>query len=215
LVPTLWFALAYGGLPRLWSHHENKKGKPDGNAVSYTAQDIPADPINLRITGSGAAIECALKRGGWTRADDVSLASGLRIAGSVLFRRPYPDAPVSPLYVDDGQQAFAYQLDEGRSADRRHHVRFWQVGPNQWYGSATFDRGVGLSLFTLQITHHIGRCVDLERERVAGLLADGGSQSLLVPPGPHLARLRRNGGGDRYETDGKVAEITTGAGCRS
>ena len=30
----LWFALAYGGLPRLWSHHEHKKVNPLDKMVS-------------------------------------------------------------------------------------------------------------------------------------------------------------------------------------
>ena len=59
VLPLLWFALAYGGLPRLWSHHERRKGRPDGDAVSYTAQGIPADPINLKVLGSQDRIDCA------------------------------------------------------------------------------------------------------------------------------------------------------------
>ncbi|WP_206244852.1 LssY C-terminal domain-containing protein [Novosphingobium terrae] len=211
LLPILWFAMAYAGLPRIWSHHEHKKGKPLGDAVAYTAQDIPGDPINLKIDGSGAAIEAAMQRGGWVKADNVSVVSGLKIGGSVILGRPYPDAPVSPLFFNDKQQDFAYQHDEGRSADRRHHVRFWEVEPNHWVASATFDRGVGISLYTLQITHHIGPNVDQERDTVARILAKGQPISLVSLPGASQGGLRRNGGGDKYLTDGKVAQINLGS----
>lgn len=215
-VPMLWFALAYGGLPRLWSHHEHKKGKLHGVLVSYTAQGIPGDPVNLEILGSQAVIDCAFRTGGWNRADAVSLRSGVKIVASVLLSEPYADAPVSPLYMNDRQQDVAYQLDEGRSADRRHHVRLWRQAADRWLASATFDRGVGLSLFTLQITHHIGPGVDQERDAVAGLLAKAGATTEpSVTAGPISGKVHRNGGGDRYNFDGRVAVMKLPPTCRS
>jgi hypothetical protein len=209
----LWFALAYGGLPRLWSHHEHRKGKPGGDTVAYTAQDIPGDPINLKIDGSQSAIACRLEHGGWMQADAVSAGSALHIATSVILNRSYLNAPVSPLYVHDRMQDMAFERDEGKSADRRHHVRFWQVAPGHWLGSATFDKGVGLSLFTLQITHHVGRDVDRERDAVAKLLAAGGTFALMARQGVPIGTAHRNGGGDKYVTDGKIAYVTIGAPC--
>src|SRR5579872_5639814 len=82
-VPALWFALAYGGLPRLWSHHEHRRGKVSGDTVAYTAQDIPGDPINLEVIGTQSNIDCRLAEGGWHKADDVSVRSGLQIGASV------------------------------------------------------------------------------------------------------------------------------------
>ena len=38
-----------------------------------------------------------MTRAGWTRADDLSVTSGLRILKSTLSRRSYAEAPVSPL----------------------------------------------------------------------------------------------------------------------
>jgi hypothetical protein len=112
------------------------------------------------------------------------------------------------LFVQDRVQDFAFEKDVGTSADQRHHVRFWRIGPDQWLAAATFDRGVGLSLFTLQITHHIGADIDRERalsvdvlRRCGGILE--GTQSMRLPPSPR----HRNGGGDPYETDGRIAVI--------
>ena len=211
-VPLLWFVLAYGSLPRLWSHHEKKVIGQRDQIQSYTAQDIPGDPISLHLHGSQAAIECAFKRGGWSLADPVNLPSAIRIGTSVVLGRPYPQAPVSPLYVQDEKQAMSFEKEEGKSADQRHHVRFWQVGNDDWLGAASFDRGVGLSLFTLQVTHHIGANVDAERDAAGRLLVAGGAkpagvENNRITPGPH-----RNGGGDPYRTDGRISVYTLPAG---
>ena len=88
-------------------------------------------------------------------------------------------------------------------------------GPGgDWLAAATYDRGVGLSLFTLQITHHIGREVDPERDAIVRLVtASGGrligQQSSRLPPGV----WHRNGGGDRYRTDGMIDVLALGPAC--
>ena len=215
VLPALWFALAYGGLPRLWSHHEHKLMAARSQIVAYTAQDIPGDPVNLRLHGSAAAIKCAFAHAGWPAAEPVSARTGFKIVASVLLDRPYPDAPISPLYVADEPQDLAFEHAAGKSADKRHHVRFWQVAPNDWLGAATYDRGVGLNLFTLQVTHHIGRDVDRDRDLVAALvIASGGKPEGTMASGVARDTLHRNGGGDRYRTDGQIRIFELGAACR-
>jgi hypothetical protein len=212
----LWFALAYGGLPRLWSHHEHKRIGQRDQIVSYTAQDIPADPINLHIVASRSALSCAFRRSGWFQAENVALWPAIKIAVSVIFDRPYANAPVSNLYVRDSVQDVAFEKADGRSADKRHHVRFWQIGADEWLGAATFDRGVGLSLFTLQVTHHIGADVDSERNAIGRvLIASGGQARGTEPSRISAGQWHRNGGGDKYRSDGLitnyvVAPVTCG-----
>ena len=201
----LWLVLAYGELPHLWSKHEHKSVRRNEQIISYTSQDIPADPINLHLVGDLHSVKCAFDRGGWSLADPISGRSALGIVASVLLQRSYPEAPVSSLYFQERLQNLAYEKDEGRTAHRRHHVRLWQVGPNQWLGAATYDRGVGFALFTLQVTHHIGPNVDLERDSLGSMLkATGahfqGSFPSRIPPN----RRQRNGGGDPYTTDGMI-----------
>ncbi|NIJ08407.1 hypothetical protein FHS31_002024 [Sphingomonas vulcanisoli] len=213
VVLLLWFALAYGGLPRLWSHHERKHFAGRDQIISYTAQDIPADPINLHLLGSRDAITRAFRQAGWHLADNVALWSALKIGGSVALDRPYPQAPVSNLYVQDAVQDLAFEKADGRSAEKRHHVRFWQVGPDQWLGAATFDRGVGLSLFTLQITHHIGPDVDGERDTIGRLIvASGGREIGREPSRISPGAWHRNGGGDKYRSDGMIADYRLSQG---
>ena len=138
----------------------------------------------------------------------------MKIGASVILDRSYPDAPVSPLYVNDNMQDLAFEHADGKSADKRHHVRLWQVAPNDWLGAATYDRGVGFNLFTLQITHHIGRDVDRDRDLVAALIvASGGKADGVMTSGVRRDQWHRNGGGDRYHTDGEIRIFQVGR-CR-
>jgi hypothetical protein len=214
LLPFVWFILAYGSLPRIWSHHEHKKIASREQIQTYTAQDIPGDPINLRIFGSQQAITCAFKHAGWSVADAVSLRSGLGIGASVILQKPYPQAPVSPLYFQDQKQTTAFEKDQGKSADKRHHVRIWQVGRDQWFGAATFDRGVGIGLFTLQVTHHIGPNVDADRNAAGDVLLKSGARMNGAEPNRLTPdQWHRNGGGDKYRTDGLIRNyVLTGNG---
>jgi len=119
--------LAYLALPALWTHHEHQKGLADLPMVTRTAQGIPGDPINVGLVGDNRDVLCAMQAAGWYPADPVTLRSSIEIAGSVLLDRPYRDAPVSPLFYLDRREDLAFEKPDGRSADHRHHVRFWKV----------------------------------------------------------------------------------------
>ena len=116
----------------------------------------------------------------WHPADAITLRSSLKIAESVVFDRPDPDAPVSALYVFGRKQDLAFEQDVGGSADQRHHVRWWRAGRLDgrplWIGDAAFDRGAGISHLTGEITHHIAPDIDAERDYLmASLARPGGS----------------------------------------
>ena len=148
---------------------------------------------------------------GWDTADAVTLRTAIDIGESVLFSRPYPDAPMSRLLFEGRAQDLAFEKPIGDSADRRHHVRFWQSGSvgddgrPLWLGSASFDRGVGLSHDTGAVTHHIGPDIDAERDF---LIRDLSSAGELIATsdiaGIGTTKNGRNGGGDPYFTDGKA-----------
>ena len=151
---------------------------------------------------------------GWHPADPVTLRTSVRIARSVLFDRPYEDAPVSNLFVFGRHQDLAFEKPAGNNARHRHHVRFWksvELGRADvplWIGAATFDRSVGFSHRTGQITHHIGPDIDAERDGLIDDLRTAGWLNLLFQvTGVGATVLGRNGGGDRYYTDG---ELTAG-----
>src|SRR4030095_16981243 len=133
---------------------------------------IPGDPINVGLVGSEKELVHAFAVAGWDTADGVTLKTAIEIGESVLFDHPYPDAPVSRLLFEGRAQDLAFEKPVGGSADRRHHVRFWSTDETGdhvrplWLGSASFDRGVGLSHDTGAITHHIGPDIDAERDLV-------------------------------------------------
>src|SRR6185437_1810534 len=162
--------MGYIVLPLAWTHYEHQKGLAGHPMVTRTAQDIPGDPINVGLVGDKGDILCAMHTAAWYPADPITLRSSVEIIGSVVLDRPYHDAPVSSLFYDGRREDFAFEKPDGKSADRRHHVRFWEVlkvgqeGRPVWLGSATFDRDVGLSRYTGQVTHHIAPDIDAERD---------------------------------------------------
>jgi hypothetical protein len=211
LLASGYVVVAYLVLPMAWRHYEHQK-KLDGlPMVTATKSGIPGDAINVGMVGAARDLLCAMRAAGWYAADPVTLKSSLEISASVLLDRPYPRAPVSPLLYAGRVQDLAFEKPVGTSADQRHHVRFWKVldhgdeGRPVWLGAATFDRSVGLSRYTGEVTHHIAPDIDLERGliesdlQVAGLIS---ARYAVMGVGPTLAG--RNGGGDRYVTDGEV-----------
>ena len=217
---ALYVLAAYFLLPSTWRHYEHQKKLATLAMVTHTKAGIPGDPINVGLVGSKEDVLCAMKAAGWYPADPITLRSSIAIAGSVLLDRPYHDAPVSHLYYEGRREDFAFEKPVGKSADRRHHVRFWQVlesGDEDrpvWLGAVTYDRGVGFSHNDAQITHHIAPDVDAERDQLAVDLEDAkavGSIYEVSGIGPTLNG--RNGGGDTYYTDGEIKFSVLVAGC--
>ena len=206
-----WLLLAYLILPALWRHYEHHPALENAPKTTWTAQGIPGDPLNVGLIGTEQEVVRAMLGSGWDAADPVTLKSSIRIAGSVLRDRPYVDAPVSSLFVFGRKQDLAFEKPVGKNASHRHHVRFWKSteygrgGLPLWIGAVTYDRSVGLSHRTGQITHHIGADIDAERN---GLFADLGKKGWLTEEfqvtGVGATLLGRNGGGDRYFTDGEL-----------
>src|SRR4029453_1657654 len=100
----------------------------------------------------------------------ITWRTSLAIAGSVLFGRADLTAPVGTLLLYDRRQDLAFERAVGPSARQRHYLRLWQSphagadGRPVWLGAATFDRSVGVSHRTGQITHHIAPNIDAERD---------------------------------------------------
>jgi hypothetical protein len=219
------FAAAYGFgayllLPAVWRHYEHQKGLEGLPMVTRTAPGIPADPMNLGLVGAKEDLLCAMRAVSWYPADPITFRSSVGIAGSVLFRRPYPHAPVSALFYEGRREDLAFEKPEGPTARRRNHVRFWEVlkkgeeDRSVWLGAATFDQDVGFNHYTGQVTHHIAPDIDAERD----LLVDALKKAKVVEViyevsgvGPTLDG--RNGEGDRYYTDGEIKVLRLVEGC--
>lgn len=221
LLIALYTLAAYLALPLFWTHYEHQRRLADLPMVTQTAQGIPGDPINVGLIGDQKEVVCAMLAANWVPADPITLRSSIEIAGSVLLDRPYRNAPVSNLYYLGRREDLAFEKPDGGSADRRNHVRLWKVldkgdeGRPVWLGSATFDRGVGISHYTGAVTHHIDPDIDAERGRLASDLEAAKmveAKYQVTGIGPTLAG--RNGGGDMYYTDGEVWILRLVADCK-
>ena len=204
-------ALAYLALPEIWRHYEHRPSMESEPRFTRTADDIPGDPLNVALFGTEPEMIEAFTKAGFTQAKALGLRSDLRIGESVVLDRPDLNAPVSSLFLWGRKQDLAFEQEVGTSADHRHHARFWKSsqqsedGRPLWLGSTTFDRGSGVSHLTGQITHHISADIDAERDYTFAALTHAGqlvSWYRVTGIGPTLDG--RNGGGDRYYTDGEM-----------
>ena len=212
-----WLLLAYLVLPRLHRILTSIYVPDYFFGRTRTSDGLLGDPVNLAFDGDEAQIHRAMLAAGWTRADTLTFASSWKIVLSTVLRRSYDEAPVSPLYLFGRQQDFAYQQEVLNNPAKRHHVRFWKCpdgwllpGGHRvgWLAAGTFDKSVGFSLFTLQVTHKIDANTDIERDHIVDSLlsADIGAQSRVIrdfSTGYHS----RNGGGDSIQTDGDLPII--------
>ena len=220
LLVVFWVLLTYLLLPRL--HRILTRLYVPGYFIgrARTSDGLLGDPVNLALLGHEAQVHAAMTRAGWTRADDLSLRSGMRILTSTLSRRSYHEAPVSPLHLFDRQQDFAYQQEVEGSPSKRHHVRFWRCPEGwmlpggysvDWLAAGTYDKSVGLSLFTLQVTHKIEEDTDVERDYIVETVIKGSPEvAVEVIENFSTGYHSRNGGGDLIITDGDLPIIDVG-----
>jgi hypothetical protein len=216
LVP-FWLLVAYLALPRL--HRVLTYLYVPGYFIgrTRTSDGLLGDPVNLALQGSETQVHTAMAAAGWTRADEVTVRTSVRITTATLSGRPYPEAPVSPLYLFDRRQDFAYQQDVTGKSSQRHHIRFWRCPEGwrlpggyavDWLAAGTFDRSVGLSLMTFQVTHRIALHIDVERDHIVRTLT-AGNPEVGVEPIRHFSTgyHARNGGGDMMITDGDLPVV--------
>ncbi len=179
-VVTAYLLVCYFVIPEIWIFYDGRRMTDFSKMVTTTEQDIPGDPINVGLVGTKEQLIWSFAAAKWDPADKITLRSSVDIGLSVVLDRPDLDAPVSALLFDGRKQDLAFEKPVGRSADERHHVRFWMTtslepdGRPLWLGAASFDRGVGVSHDTGEITHHIGPDLDADRDLVIGDLQKAG-----------------------------------------
>jgi hypothetical protein len=216
-VVILWLVAAYLILPRI--HRLLSRIYVPNYFIgrARTADGLLADPVNMAIRGDREMLINAMHKAGWVEAERLSLKSAIRFIGAILRGRSYANAPVSNLFVFGRKQSLSFQKEVDSNPSKRHHVRFWHV-PSQvylpggynvdWVGAATYDDAVGLSLFTFQLTHSIDGDVDVERDFVVDTIKSAHRIK-------HVERIERffpgyvhrNGGGDKFFTDGSMVIV--------
>ena len=196
-----------------------------------TPDGFASDPINTGIIGTRVEIIKAMEKAGWHLADKRTLKTVIRMGFSIIFRRPYPNAPFSALYLFGRQQDLGFEKPvEGKSAERHHvrfwacemqgpedfmdHVRFWKrfhkrskISDNRqfWIGAASKDIGIMPIRHNAQLTHMIDPNTNNERDLIANDLKKSGylSSTRKIKVGsPYQLRNRVLGGFLR--TDGKM-----------
>jgi len=217
LLVVFWLLVAYLVLPRLHRMLTYLYVPNYFIGRTRTSDGLLGDPVNLALLGDESQVRAAMTAAGWTLADDVTPASSMNIVRSTLSGRSYPEAPVSPLHLFERQQDFAYQQEVEGNPAQRHHARFWRCPegwrlpggfPVDWVAAGTYDRSVGLSLMTLQVTHRIARDIDVERDHIVATLT-GADPAVAVDWIRHFASgyHARNGGGDQMVTDGHLPVV--------
>lgn len=216
LIP-IYLLLAYLVLPRLHTGLSRIYLPDYFIGRTRTREGILGDPVNLALLGEEAQIHAVMRAAGWTPADPITGHSTWKIITTTLTRKSYAEAPVSDLYVFSNRQDFAYQREVDGNPAQRHHVRFWKSPEGwllpgghraDWVAAGTYDRKVGFSLFTLQVTHKIEQDTDIERDFIVQSVerADSAVTTSVIKDfstGYHS----RNGGGDSIETDGDLPVI--------
>jgi hypothetical protein len=212
-IVLVYVAVAYLVMPWDWRRylyrHPALAGAP---RITHTGEGIPGDPLNVALIGTEDEVKSIMLAAKWYPADMLTWKSCLRIAGDTLLRRSYDDAPVSNLYLWGRKEDLAFEQPVGHDPRQRNHVRFWRTmavdaeGRPLWIGSATYDTSVGVSHTTGQITHHIAPDIDAERDRLfADLRQTGRLEAFSWVDDFQDQHDGRNGGGDPYHTDGRLA----------
>lgn len=213
----VWAILAYLALPRLHRMLSDLYVPDYFFGRTRTADGLLGDPVNMAVNGSFAQLDTVMNQAGWYRADEITARSTWLIILSTITGRSYPTAPVSTLMLFGRRHDVAYQQEVDGNAKQRHHVRFWHTPQEwllpggtrvDWLGAGTYDTAVGISWFTLQITHRIDENTDIERDYVVGSMTDA-EPAVSVESLPNFTTgyHSRNGGGDRFITDGALPII--------
>lgn len=183
-----------------------------------TNDGLLGDPINIAFFGKKDDLIEAFKINGWYIADELNIKSSIKICFASIFSKSYPNAPVSSLFLFSRKQDIAFEKEIHGTPRKRHHIRLWKT-PNDWYlpgglkadwlASATYDKNIGLSLFTGQITHKIDSNIDSERDFVINSLKKTDSIKTITLVKHFTSSYHgRNGGGDRIYTDGCLPFVT-------
>ena len=207
----LYVAIAYGLMPMFWQSYERRHPAFDRTpTLTHTSSGLAGDPVNVGLIGSEADVLRIMKAANWVLAARLGLRADLRIAADAALGRPDPDAPVSNLYLFGRVEDLAFEQEVDASPRSRHHVRFWRTDRTErdrpvWIGAAVFDRRVGISHTTGQITHIIDAAIDVERDFLFECLKKTGQllESFAID-GYHDTLQGKNGDGNAWHTDGRL-----------
>ncbi len=217
---VLWFFTAYIVLPR--AHRFLSRLYVPDHFVGRvrTADGLLSDPVNVALNGDKQDLIAIMDAAGWKLADPLKPKTIWQAIVANVFRKSYPNAPVSDAFLFGKKQSMAFQKEVDGNPHSRHHVRFWRT-PRGWYmpggykvdwlGAATYDMAVAFSFFTTQFTHKIDERVDKERDfLIETLRASKGIKNTRHIEHFFPSYSSRNGFGHNFFTDGSmvIADIS-------
>jgi len=208
----LYLVASYYVIPYGWKRYSLRHPELEEiPRITRTSNGIAGDALNVEMVGGERDLKKLMVAAHWYPADPLTLRSCLEIATATALKRPYDAAPVSNLYLFGRREDLAFEKPVGKNPRARHHVRFWRAPTTDeedravWIGAATYDKSVGLSHRTGQITHHTAADIDAERDYLfVDLEQTGGLESLDIVDGFHTTLEGKNGGGDPWHTDGRL-----------
>lgn len=171
-----------------------------------------ADVANLVFLGEAAWVERAARAAGWVRADRLTASTGWRTFRSVAESAPYPEAPMSPMLMDENPAVL--ELSKSlNNYSKRHHMRVFETG-RTWQGlpllaaAATHDLAITFSFSNGRLIHVIDPEIDNERAKVVNdLLHTGCVDAAELLPRPWVPDSARLATGQTARTDGMVAVL--------
>ena len=185
---VVWAIVSYIALPRLHRILSNVYVPNYFIGRTRTADGILSDPVNLSVRGPEEKLHKAMTTAGWALADDITPRSAWRMILPTL--------------------------------GRRHHVRFWRCPDGwllpgghrvDWLAAGSYDKSVGLSLFTFQLTHKIDENIDIERDYIIESVKNSEKYiRVTVLKDFSTGYHSRNGHGDSIRTDGDLPILEVG-----
>jgi len=168
-----------------------------------------ADPINLILLGSAAAVDTAFSRAGWMAAQRSTFGSLARETEDIVLARRDSAGPMSHEYYLGRVEDLRFER-ASPSARARHHVRLWRAAESDtlWAAAATEDVGMLVSARRHTVTHRIAPDIDRERDLLVGDLLAGGC--VVLAGYATLPGARQSGVSEAhqpYVTDGRVAVL--------
>jgi hypothetical protein len=192
---VFYVGLAYFALPaliRTWRLLIRPNHIP---LYATTPDGLPSDPVNIAVVAkSRKQFISTMKKAGWYTAEKATFKNALREMYAIVFDKPYPNAPFSPLFLFNRTFDLGFQIPHGQNGSprHRHHIRFWQlvdletpdddehfrfwfkhfrrfIGREKtvWIGAAIDDtNALGIRWYNLQITHNTHSLHHRERDYV-------------------------------------------------
>lgn len=233
-VLTAYIIAAYGVIPaflRILRFLIRPKHIP---LYCITADGFTADPVNIGLLGTRQQVIKAMQAAGWYNVDKLTIRSFIQVGLAYIFKRPYPTAPFSNLYLFGRKQDLSFQLPIGDTPHERHHVRFWaaapKLSPNEqahidfwqrlhpnktaarqqlWVGAASRDIGIGFIGHNAQLTHAVHPDINAERDLIiASLKKTGQVAKTQTTYLGEAYKLRSRVFRSHLHTDGKMTVAT-------